>query len=535
MPSVCLVRLRGTIIPSGVDEMIDGAEPHTSGSRSEAMNNPNDPTPAHRNPQAAAGQSRSRRILSSRGTVGHSGKDPLPAEPIPRLDRAMKLAALLFCLLPGSLHALGFANGVKIGEVTDTTVVLWARLTEPNTPLNPVAKWQADEPNWVVPGKQGTVHFLFKASEQDGVKSESTGMFEALADNDFCIQTTLTGLKPDTRYEFTAVGQADGETALAPGSFTTAPAAKTEAPVSFTVSTCQEFELRDDPDRGHKIYESMLAIEPDFFIQTGDTLYYDRKPPLSKNIELARYRWHRMYGLPFQKKFHARVPSYWMHDDHDLLKNDCWAGQTYGDLTWEQGLKVWGEQIPQSEKPYRTFRWGKNLQIWLPEGREFRSPNNMPDGPEKSILGKEQWKWLEETMKASDATFKLYVSATPVVGPDRGGKNDNHANAGFTHEGKRLREFLNSIPGCFVINGDRHWQYHSIDAETGLNEFGCGPASDAHAQGWNPKDKRPEHQFLRVKGGFARIQITSNHATFTHHTVDGDPVYTATIPAPPGS
>ena len=153
----------------------------------------------------------------------------------------------------------------------------------------------------------------------------------------------------------------------------------------------------------------------------------------------------------------------------------------------------------------------------------------MKDGPEKSILGKEQWAWLEETMKSSDATFKLYISATPVVGPDRDKKNDNHANEGFHHEGERLRKFLNSVPGCFVINGDRHWQYHSIDAETGLNEFGCGPASDSHAQGWNPKDKRPEHRFLRVKGGFASIKIDGEKATLTHHAVNGESVYEAVI------
>jgi len=107
----------------------------------------------------------------------------------------------------------------------------------------------------------------------------------------------------------------------------------------------------------------------------------------------------------------------------------------------------------------------------------------------------------------------LDVSATPVVGPDCGGKNDNHAIEGFHHEGERLRKFLNSVPGCFVINGDRHWQYHSVDPETGLNEFGFGPASDADAQGWNPKDKRPEQKFLRVKGGYASITVDGTKDT----------------------
>jgi alkaline phosphatase D len=445
----------------------------------------------------------------------------------------MKTLARLatFILSVQASHAAGFAEGVKIGEVTDTSVVLWARLTKDNEAGNRVENWKPDAPNWTVPGEAGKVFFRYWKADEQGSPKETTPV-EVDASTDFCHQSKIENLSPATTYEFRAYGEAVNDQSYTSGSFTTAPKSDLPAPITFTVSTCQEFELRDDPDNGHRIYRSMLGLKPDFFIQTGDTLYYDRKEPLAKNMTLARYQWGRMYSLPFQREFHRNIPSYWMHDDHDLLKNDCWAGQIYGDLTWKQGLQIWHEQIPQSDKPYRTFRWGKELQIWLPEGREYRSPNNMRDGPEKSILGKEQWAWLEETMKASDATFKLYISATPVVGPDRGGKNDNHANEGFHHEGERLRKFLNAVPGCFVVNGDRHWQYHSVDPETGLNEFGCGPASDAHAQGWNPKDKRPEHKFLRVKGGFASIAVNAKEAVFTHHGVDGKEVYSTTLPAP---
>jgi alkaline phosphatase D len=441
----------------------------------------------------------------------------------------MKALALLILLhLP--CYAIGFANGVKIGEVTDTSAVLWTRLTENPEATNRAAEWKLEAPNWTVPGKAGEIRFsISEKGKETPVKL--TDWQAAAPENDFTTQQVIDGLSPATNYTFEVQARSEGVEQTTKGSFSTAPTANTDAAITFTVSTCQEFELRDDLENGHKIYRSMLALQPAFFIQTGDTLYYDRKQPLAKNMDLARYRWGRMYSLPFQKELHQQIPSYWMHDDHDLLKDDAWPGQSYGDLTWEQGVQIWREQIPQSKKPYRTFRWGKDLQVWLPEGREFRSPNKMEDGPEKSILGKEQWKWLEETMKASDATFKLYISATPVVGPDRGGKNDNHANKGFLHEGERLRKFLNSIPGCFVINGDRHWQYHSIDSVTGLNEFGCGPASDAHAGGWNQNDKRPEHQFLRVKGGFASIKIEGDKATFTHHDVDGKETYSTVISA----
>ena len=77
----------------------------------------------------------------------------------------------------------------------------------------------------------------------------------------------------------------------------------------------------------------------------------------------------------------------------------------------------------------------------------------MPDGPGKTIWGKEQKQWFFDTVKASDATFRILLSPTPIVGPDRKNKNDNHANAGFTHEGNEIRTFIGEQKNMFVICG----------------------------------------------------------------------------------
>ena len=58
----------------------------------------------------------------------------------------------------------------------------------------------------------------------------------------------------------------------------------------------------------------------------------------------------------------------------------------------------------------------------------------MTDGPGKSIFGEEQKRWLFETLKASDATFKVIINANPILGPDRRSKNDNYANSNFSYE-----------------------------------------------------------------------------------------------------
>jgi alkaline phosphatase D len=127
----------------------------------------------------------------------------------------------------------------------------------------------------------------------------------------------------------------------------------------------------------------------------------------------------------------------------------------------------------------------------------------MPDGPQKTIWGAEQKAWFKRTVAESDATWKVLVSPTPLVGPDRPAKNDNHSNAGFQHEGDELRAWLQAnVPdNFFVVCGDRHWQYHSVHPQTGVREFACGPASNAHASG-SPGENPEYHRFHRVKGGF---------------------------------
>jgi len=429
---------------------------------------------------------------------------------------------------------LAHANGIKIGEVTSTSAVLWTRLTRHDEALDRLDGWQEEwlpgEYPWRVPGAAGELRFLFWPQRERG-QARLTEWARAGEESDFCHQERIEGLRPATTYELEVQGRSGKLHSSFRGSFTTAPAPGEGRKITFTVSTCQDFPRRDDRQLGHRIYRSMLTLDPDFFVQTGDTLYYDKPGPFAKDVATARYKWNRLYALPSLRTFHAAVPSYWMHDDHDLLKNDCWPGQSYGELQWEDGVALWDEQVPQSELPYRTFRWGQDLQIWLPEGREFRSPNNMEDGPEKSILGEDQWRWLEESLRSSDATHRFYVSATPVVGPDRRNKRDNHANEGFTQEGERLRSLLSSIPGLVVINGDRHWQYHSIDPDTGLPEFGCGPASDAHAGGFRTDQQAEWQPFLRIRGGFLSVTVEGEGAIVRHHDVEGQVVHEVALGA----
>ena len=154
----------------------------------------------------------------------------------------------------------------------------------------------------------------------------------------------------------------------------------------------------------------------------------------------------------------------------------------------------------------------------------------MPDGPEKTIWGKEQKEWFQKTVKESTATWKVLVSPTPLVGPDRPQKDDNHTNKGFKHEGDQIRNWLQAnVPdNFFVICGDRHWQYHSVHPETGLNEFSIGAASDEHAGG-TPGENKAYHRFHLVKGGFLSVDLkridNKSSITCQHHDIHGAVVY----------
>ncbi len=420
--------------------------------------------------------------------------------------------------------AVFLASGARVGEVNATSAVVWTRTTaepqrrageeisgRPIVTLEPGVDVSALE--GAVPGAPGEVRVA--VSRRDGgAEVQVVDWRPTELDRDFTRQILLDDLAADTAYLVTvearpAAPEAEA-TALETVAFRTAPGPDQRRPIRFAAMTCQYYGRRDRTD-GFQIYPSMAAGGPDFYLSIGDNVYYDNESPRVTSVELARYHWQRMFTLPAVATFLRSVPGYWLKDDHDLLRNDSWPGIEPGisaPMTFEEGLAVFAEQTPAPERPYRTVRWGKGLQLWLVEGRDFRSPNDMPDGPGKTIWGAEQWQWLQESLLASDADWKVLVSPTPIVGPDRASKADNHANAAFSHEGDAIREWFraNMDDRFLVIVGDRHWQYHSVHPETGLQEFSVGPASDAHAGG-TPGEDAEYHRFHRVGGGFLSVQV----------------------------
>lgn len=448
------------------------------------------------------------------------------------------------------------ATGLKICEVDAASAIVWTRLTRSPERVGvdgpmPVITYggrkaaevrgarpdaapevrfpegiTVDQLPGAAPGAPGQTRVLYRVRGQK--PWQETPWLDVDSTRDFTRQHRLANLSAGTAYEIRVEGRATPTAvaaSLLDGQFRTAPDSQSIAPVRFTVVTGQNYHSRDLPLEGWKIYGHMLGLNPDFFVHTGDILYYDN---WAKSLALARWMWQQVYGMPGNIRFHRAVPSYFIKDDHETWMNDCYPTMKtafMGDFTFAQGQAVFLEQVGMGDKTFRTVRWGKDLQIWLAEGRDFRSANDAPDGPDKTIWGAEQKAWFKRTVLASDATFRVLISPTPLVGPDRGNKNDNHANKGFTHEGDELRAFCASQTNLVVVCGDRHWQYVSTDTKTGLREYCSGPTTDAHAGGW-PKDKRePEHAYVKVVGGFLEGAVERREGkavlTFRHYGVEG--------------
>ncbi len=270
------------------------------------------------------------------------------------------------------------ALGTRVGEVTGNAAIVWTRLTKhpqrnnegvvfpkkADRTKNKPTTVPVEQIEGACPGMAGRVRLRYGLSKdlQDAV---ITDWIDVTEKTDFIHQFKLSGLKPGSAYHYaseTALPGGDQPRGAFRGKFFTAPDAAAPSNFRFCVMTCQGYPDRDHVD-GHPIYPSMLALEPKFVTMTGDLVYYDNNAPRAVTPALARLHWERMFSLPRLVAMMSNASSYWLKDDHDTLRNDSWPGMKAGELSWDEGLEIFRQQAPIGPRPYRTFRWGRDLQI----------------------------------------------------------------------------------------------------------------------------------------------------------------------------
>ncbi|MGJ8724650.1 MAG: alkaline phosphatase D family protein [Roseibacillus sp.] len=465
---------------------------------------------------------------------------------------SLKILAIFLGLLfvaPFSLGEVFLGQGCMSGEVTESSVYLQTRLTA-SQGLNK----QGD-----LTGVAGVVAFEWSV-EEGFANLEKTAFLSTEIGNDFLVRTQLTNLSPKTRYYYRAhFGENEKKLQVGPVcSFKTLPGGDGDGEVTFIVGSCMNYckfmygrdarasgpvtATDEDKRLGYPALDPMREMKPDFFVGTGDIVYYDNPARNAKTLPELRKCWHEQFRFQRMKDFLQDVPSYWSKDDHDFRYNDS---DNSGGEKWasaELGIKIFKEQLPigplgnKETKTYRTHRVSEHLQIWFTEGRDYRSPNKMKDGPEKTLWGAEQLTWLQRTLKESDAKWKLLITPTPLVGPDDAYKKDNHVNeGGFQYEANVFFDWLeeNAIENFMTVCGDRHWQYHSIHPN-GHEEFACGALNDENSRmgraPGSPKSTDPEALIKQLfsspqpRGGFVRLKVGESFS-IEYFTATGEKLY----------
>lgn len=315
-----------------------------------------------------------------------------------RLVVARRCPFLLTCILLFLARPSAGASPllVTVGEVTDRTAVVWGRgfeaglLTVEARPM----------------GKGATI----------------TASTRLLQEGDFTGKLLLTKLRPATRYTYRL---RHGKIEVS-GTFVTAPPALAARQVRFLWSgdLGAEGHCRHIGE-GYRIFRPMATLKPDFFLFVGDTIYADHRCGsdlvpgydfIATSLEEFRSKHRYNRADPHAQDFFRTTSVYAIWDDHDV-RND-FAGPT-------QPLTVAGLQafidywplVPPKEEPrrlYRKVRWGKLVELFILDTRQYRNDNRQLDGPDKTMLGPAQRRWLLDGVRRSDAIWKVVVSSVPL-------------------------------------------------------------------------------------------------------------------------
>jgi alkaline phosphatase D len=364
------------------------------------------------------------------------------------------------------------------------------------------------------------------------------------AAQDFTAKVPLEGLRAGTTHRYRILTSAlDDRAVLLPigqpsaeGRFDTAPSHERSEPVRFLwAGDLGGQQHCRQPWSGYDIFEQMLRQQPAFALLIGDLIYGDDRCPAPPNVpgsdflasSLDEYRAKHRYqrGDSWLQRFLAAVPVYVIWDDHEVRNNFSGLGEPLMPAGRQALLDYWPIQTPPEEpsRLYRRIRRGADLELFILDTRQYRSPNSEKDGPGKTMLGAVQRQWLLDGLAGSTATWKVIVTSVPLSNPKGGSLhipgNDSWARGtdgtGFQHELGTIVRFIldRRIRNVAWVAGDVHYaQVNAYDPNgdgmTDFHEFICGPLSAAAGQPLPPHPAfRPTT--LYSAGGFPNFGMVT--------------------------
>jgi alkaline phosphatase D len=291
----------------------------------------------------------------------------------------------------------------------------------------------------------------------------------------------------------------------AAGTFRTAPAESDSRAVSFVIAADvggQRY-CRNATTGGYQIFGAMQSLAPDFAIFNGDAIYGDGDCPVTgpepgwvnipgdfpsiadpavdwTNVDAVHdvYRRHWRYNRadPFTQSFLRSTPTIAQWDDHEVI-NDFGAPWTYWNSAnvdrpgypniVDGGRDTFFAYSPiardaaERDRVYRSFRWGRDLEVFVLDARSYRDRNDTLDtaAQPKVMLGPEQIAWLVDGIQQSTATWKLVSSDVPIsiptgslqFGRDAWGRLPGEPPTGFRRELLTILSALDRIDAKNVV------------------------------------------------------------------------------------
>ncbi len=226
-------------------------------------------------------------------------------------------------------------------------------------------------------------------------------------------------------------------------------------------------------DQPLPIFDTILARQPELFLFLGDNIYAD-----TTDVELMRSKYAKLgANVKFQQLLQA-CPVLATWDDHDYGANDAGAEYPLREQSQQIFVDFWRDAADsprrQREGVYQSKVFGpvgKRLQVIMLDVRYFRGPLKTgqrrlggpyvpEENPEVTMLGQEQWAWLEEQLLVP-ADVRLIASGIQCVSQDAG--HETWAN--LPHERQRLFDLIakTGAGGVLLLSGDRHWAELSVE------------------------------------------------------------------------
>jgi len=248
---------------------------------------------------------------------------------------------------------------------------------------------------------------------------------------------------------------------------------------SFVYGSCMEIGL-PWPLHSLDVLTTWKRLhDPLFVLLLGDIVYADL--PFAVPFERA-YR--KLLDDSHYSKLFKSVSRYAIYDDHEIANN--WDRGTDVPL-YRDAMEAYdafiGSANPQEQpihqikleerKRHYNFTVG-NAGFFVLDERQYRSPNDQVDGPNKTLLGKQQKEKLKTWLLDTNSTLMFRFIASPGMFASVGGPSDGWRF--FEREREELFNFMEDhhMRGIFLLSGDVHWA-GAFEHRRGLFEFTTSP------------------------------------------------------------